>query len=130
MKLRELSFEYKEAAAACRQRAKELRESMAQCESETEKLLLRRRIAILMQMAGDAAATAKYLYGYYGTEGKQNDGRGKVSGSQTAYQADGCDGRGQDSCTAAWDERGTYAETEAACTYVLYRAEADDADCG
>ena len=82
MKLKEMSFQYREGAKACRARANELKEALWQCTGETEKMLLRRRIAILTRMANEAAATAKYLYNYYGGRDENDyDGSGKVSGN-------------------------------------------------
>ena len=125
MKLKEMSFQYREGAKACRARANELKEALWQCTGETEKMLLRRRIAILTRMANEAAATAKYLYNYYGGRDENDyDGSGKVSGAQAAREAHGRDRAGKNERIAPRHGGGFDAEAKAACTYVLHRAEA------
>jgi len=66
MKLIELSAQYRESGEACRRRVNELGARLREDSlSEMEKLLLRRRIAILTSMANDAMALSSYMAGYY-----------------------------------------------------------------
>ena len=74
MNLSELGVQYQESAAACRKRAAQLREILKNGQlSEMETLLMRRRINMLLEMAGDAAAVGKYLKNYYGRKDKHAD---------------------------------------------------------
>ena len=67
MTLTQLSEQYRESGKKCRDRADELRITLETVPmSETERLLLRRRIYILETMARQTTATAKYLRYYYG----------------------------------------------------------------
>lgn len=69
MTLKELSVQYGESAEICRRRFRELQEKLANdVMSETEKLILRRRICLVESMARDAAATSRYLNNYYGRQ--------------------------------------------------------------
>ena len=72
MTLQELSREYRDSAQLCKQRAAEL---AAQLDdpglSETQRLLLRRRICILTAMARDTMGVSSYLHTYYR---KENEG--------------------------------------------------------
>lgn len=69
MTLQQLSEEYRVSADLCRQRVAELNRQLRDEElSETEKLLLRRRICILSGMVRETASTANYLRTYYGEE--------------------------------------------------------------
>ena len=67
MNMTELSEEYRNSAALCRGRARTLREALREEElSQTERMILKRRINMLSEMAADAGAIAKYLRRYYG----------------------------------------------------------------
>ena len=67
MTLTELSVQYRESGEKCRRRVEELLlELRTQPMSETERLLLRRRIYILSTMAKQTIATGRYLGRYYG----------------------------------------------------------------
>lgn len=67
MNMAELSEEYRDSAAKCRDRARALRSSLREEPlSQTERMLLKRRINMLSEMAADAGAIAKYLRRYYG----------------------------------------------------------------
>ena len=67
MELSELSAEYRESGEKCRSRAGELTELLGSAEmSETERLILRRRIYILASMGRECIATSNYLRSYYG----------------------------------------------------------------
>ena len=71
MTLSELSKEYRESGQKCRQRVDELRLVLdTEPMSETERLILRRRIYILETMARQTIATSNYLKNYYG--GRRN----------------------------------------------------------
>lgn len=65
--LTELSQSYAASGRACRERARalrrQLREQKQMC--EVDRLRLRRRIQILLTMANDCSATARYLARYY-----------------------------------------------------------------
>ena len=91
MTLNQLAKTYEDSSALLKQRCAELRGRLLQENlSETEKLRLRRRIAVLSDMAREAGSLARYLDDYY--EGadvyaNQSEGNG-ISGdaalSQTA----------------------------------------------
>ena len=67
MKLTELSAEYRQISAKCREKLKLLRAQADNPEiSETDRLVLRRNCTILESMARETGATAKYLENYYG----------------------------------------------------------------
>ncbi|MCC8078084.1 MAG: hypothetical protein LUC21_03165 [Oscillospiraceae bacterium] len=67
MSMEELSESYRESATLCRVRAAELRERLrTELMGETERMLLRRRINLLVEMAAETASTARYLRDYYG----------------------------------------------------------------
>ncbi len=69
MSLYALGEEYQAAARALRERIRELRESTDESVlTETERVLLRRRLSTLITMARDASATGRYLKNYYGKE--------------------------------------------------------------
>jgi len=73
MNLSELSDEYRESGEKCRVRSAELQKLLRTKEmSETERLILRRRIYIISAMARESIATSNYLRGYYG--GRENAG--------------------------------------------------------
>ena len=70
MNMAELSEEYRASAALCRDRARTLRERLREDQfSQTERMILKRRINMLSEMAADAGAIAKYLRRYYGRGG-------------------------------------------------------------
>ena len=74
MSMEELAEEYRHSAALCRERVRELRAQLETAPaSETERLLLRRRISILVTMAADTAAIAGYLKHYYGRTKRRGD---------------------------------------------------------
>ena len=73
MKLEELSAEYLDAAEKCRTRALELRRQLPDVATELEAMRLRRRINMLIEMAGETHAVGNYLANYY--HGRTNDGR-------------------------------------------------------
>lgn len=67
MNMAELSEEYRDSAALCRDRARALRLWLnEEALTQTERMLLKRRINMLSEMAADAGAIAKYLRSYYG----------------------------------------------------------------
>ena len=69
MTLHALGEEYQAAARALRERIRALRESTDESVlTETERVLLRRRLSTLITMARDTAATGRYLKNYYGKE--------------------------------------------------------------
>ena len=69
MSLFTLGEEYQAAARALRQRIREIQESADEdLLTETERVLLRRRLSTLITMARDASATGRYLKNYYGKE--------------------------------------------------------------
>ena len=72
MELKKLAAEYRESADKCRVRAQNLRVMLksGRCRQQ-ETLLLRRRINILTEMAGDAYAIAAYLDNYYSGGGEK-----------------------------------------------------------
>lgn len=66
MTLQTLSEEYRASGQACKQRVRELEGKLTDPNiTETQRLLLRRRMYILTTMARDAMATAGYLQNYY-----------------------------------------------------------------
>ena len=66
MTMEELSRQYRDSSALLRQRIAELRADLTEGTlSETEKLAMRRRIAVLIDMARDASGLAGYLGNYY-----------------------------------------------------------------
>ena len=70
MNMAELSEEYRDSAARCRDRARALRAWLnGEALTQTERMLLKRRINMLSEMAADAGAIAKYLRRYYGQGG-------------------------------------------------------------
>ena len=67
MKLSELAKEYRISGEKCRKRAKELNALIQNGGlSESEKLMLRRRLTIITAMARETIETANKLAGYYG----------------------------------------------------------------
>lgn len=69
MTLELLSEQYKASGQACKQRARALEAALEDPDiTETERMLLRRRVCILMSMARDALETAGYLKHYYDEE--------------------------------------------------------------
>lgn len=67
MTLTELSAQYRESGEKCRRRVEELRLILeTEPMSETERLILRRRIYIIAGMARQTIATSNYLKNYYG----------------------------------------------------------------
>lgn len=61
-----MAAEYRVSGEKCRDRVRELREKVKTHDmTESEKLLLRRRITMLSAMARDAVAISKYLESYY-----------------------------------------------------------------
>jgi len=67
MKLSELAKEYRISGEKCRKRAKELNALIQNGSlSESEKLMLRRRLTIITAMARETIETANKLAGYYG----------------------------------------------------------------
>ena len=74
MSLRILAAQYRESAAKCKERALLLRERLQNGEmGETERMLLRRRVNMLVTMASETAATARYLKNYYGRTDEDGD---------------------------------------------------------
>lgn len=72
MDMKELAKQYRDGAAACRERAAELAKALGDhAASGSETMALRRRISILRTMAAETASTARYLENYY--ERKDND---------------------------------------------------------
>ena len=72
MTLTQLSEQYRDSGKKCRDRADELIKTLKTAPmSETERLLLRRRIYMIETMARQTTATANYLRDYYG--GLRND---------------------------------------------------------
>ena len=66
MRLCELAKQYHNSGSLCRERARALRRTMAETPmSESDRLVLRRRCAILEDMAREAGCTARYLENYY-----------------------------------------------------------------
>jgi len=135
MELKELAAQYRESAEKCRARVKQLR---AKLNSEAcggqEMLLLRRRINMLIEMAGDTATIAKYLETYY-QNGGQNDvqnnaGAGNGVSEHAAADArygSGC-ARGADGCRG--NLRGIDAAPGADGEIILYGAAQHAGDCG
>jgi len=69
MTLHALGEEYQAAARALRERIREIEDGVDESVlTETERVLLRRRLSTLISMARDASATGKYLRNYYGKE--------------------------------------------------------------
>lgn len=74
MKIEELAVQYRESGEKCRRRQMELKSIMLTAQmSETERLLLRRRIHMLGSMAREAMATSNYLKNYYGKRGGEDE---------------------------------------------------------
>lgn len=70
MTLEALSREYQISGQACKQRVRELEAALREPGvTETQRLILRRRITVLTGMARDAIATGRYLQNYYKREG-------------------------------------------------------------
>lgn len=66
MNMTELAHEYRISGELCRRRVTELRQRMTEdVLSESEKLVLYRRITILSAMARDTIATSNQLARYY-----------------------------------------------------------------
>lgn len=66
MNLTELAWEYRKSGELCRGRVTELRQRMAKVPlTESEKLVLYRRITVLAAMARDTIATSNQLAKYY-----------------------------------------------------------------
>ncbi len=66
MNLQELSESYAHSSRLCRERAAELnRQVQDPGISETERLLMRRRICILLGMARETGGISRYLHTYY-----------------------------------------------------------------
>jgi len=66
MDLTELAAQYRKSGELCRERCVELARSLKYDElSETQRLLLRRRITVVASMAREAIATSNYLARYY-----------------------------------------------------------------
>ena len=64
-----LAAEYRSGGEACRERAAQLRRRLRMDElTESERIELRRRAAILTTMARDATAVSNYLKNYYREE--------------------------------------------------------------
>ena len=75
MTLAEMAEEYRADALRLRARGAELTKACGTEKlSETEKIILRRRICILNTMERDLTATARYLKNYYGRNGDDGDG--------------------------------------------------------
>lgn len=97
MTIREMAAEYRDSALRFRGRMAELRRICAEEPmSETERIILRRRICVLDTMERELASTAKYLENYYRRdENDSADGNGKkesgekagVSGAETVPEA-------------------------------------------
>ena len=74
MKLQELAKSYQQSSISCRQRIAELAAQVSDPEiSETQRMLLRRRICILTGMARETRAISKYLATYYQEEQHEED---------------------------------------------------------
>lgn len=74
MRIEELAVQYRESSEKCRRRQMELKSIMLTAlMSETERLLLRRRIYMLGSMAREAMATSNYLKNYYGKRGGEDE---------------------------------------------------------
>lgn len=65
MSLESLAAEYRETGEKCRAAARELRRGEQLPMSETECLILRRRITLVSAMARELIATSNYLAHYY-----------------------------------------------------------------
>ncbi len=66
MDLLSLASQYRESGELCRRRVQQLSKRLECFEgSETEKIILRRRIMVLMTMERDTIATSNYLANYY-----------------------------------------------------------------
>ena len=69
MTLYSLGEEYQAAARALRERIRQLRKQADEAVlTETERVLLCRRISTLISMARDTASTGRYLKNYYGKD--------------------------------------------------------------
>jgi len=78
MTLSKMAKEYRESGEKCRSRVKELTTILeTEYMSETERILMRRRVSVLSTMARDAIAISRYLENYYGEKRRAanaNDG--------------------------------------------------------
>jgi len=84
MDMKELAAQYRQSAAACRERACALERSLAQCDGGSEAMSLRRRISLLRAMAAETSSTARYLENYY--ERNDTDGGEKQAGGDGVYE--------------------------------------------
>lgn len=86
MNLDMLSKEYRECGEKCRAKLKELEREMASGGlTESQRLILRRKLTILADMARETLAISNYLKHYYRGECEHDDGSGQrdgVSGSK------------------------------------------------
>ena len=130
MNLNELSEQYRAGGEACRLRAAQLTEVLkTEKLPEMERMRLRRRICILMTMARESAATAKYLKNYYGDDdnGKHEHvckGR-RVSVTAPLSEDDGKRGQGRTCRVGKMLNRGgSDPAPKTACCHVLPGANA------
>ena len=102
MSLEELGWEYRESARACRHRAMEIKQLIAEDgHSEAETMQLRQRFNLLIEMAAETSAVGTYLINYYGGKKHGNDDVRKRNGvPEPARAAQSFAGGGSDGASA------------------------------
>jgi len=93
MTLEEMSEEYRAASEKCRQRFRELCHELRNTDmSETERMLLRRRMCLVEAMAKETMSTARYLKNYYAGSDDADAGETEktgIHGAETVRPPDG-----------------------------------------
>jgi hypothetical protein len=93
MTLEEMSGEYLAVSEKCRQRFRELCHELRNTDmSETERMLLRRRMCLVEAMAKETMSTAIYLKNYYAGSEYACDGEDAetgIHGAETVCPPDG-----------------------------------------
>jgi len=76
MTLEEMAEQYRQTGENCRASLRRLYDELRGRDlSETERLLLKRRICLVESMTRDAYATSRYLANYYSSEDKKIGGK-------------------------------------------------------